>query len=475
MVKRLILPLVSVVWIGGCAPVPPDAGFNDVQNQVHTRIGHDVVWRRDGDTDARADQAVKELLVQPLTADAAVQVALLNNRRLQATYEDLGVAQAEVVQAGLLKNPVFDASAGFIVGGGSPELTFSVAQDFLEVFFIPLRRAVAEADFERAKLKLSAAVLDMDVDARAGYYRLVADQQMLEMHRQVVDATAASYEAKRKLHEAGNIRDLDLHNEKALYDQARLDLASAQAAVVDSRERLNRLMGLWGEQATQWTVPQRLPDVPDEAMDLSGLETKAVENSLDLAMARQEIVAFGQRLGLTKATALIPSLELGAEAKREDHDWDVGPSVSLPIPLFDQGQARVAAAQAELRRRQQAYIATAVELRSHVRSARQRLLTTRRTAEFYRAEILPQRDQIVRETLLQYNAMQVGVFQLLFAKQQQINAAQSYVESLHTYWMARSELDAMLQGRMVDSMRSGALPMTTMPGMAGTTDNTGGH
>lgn len=479
MLKRMILlPLAALMLPVGCANVPHDAGFADVQKQVLARTGRRVDWYRDSKEDAKAAHAIDQLLQHPLTVDAAVQVTLLSNRNLQATYEDLGVAQAAVVQAGLLKNPVFDFSAGFISGGGSPALSVGVAEDFLSVFYRPLHQAVAKADFERAKLHVTSAVLDLAAETRRTFYQVQANEQMLQMRQQIADATAASVDAAQRLHEAGNTRDIDLHNEQAMHDQSLLDLTAAQTELAGSRERLNRLMGLWGKQAEQWKVQPRMADVPKDAMKLDQVESQAVANSLDLAMARQDIEAFGHRLGLAKDAALIPELDLGGQAtwdRREQPAWDSGPTVSLPIPLLDQGQARVATAKAELQHRRQVYFALAVEVRSAAREARVQLVQARRTAEYYRTTILPLRSEILHETQLNYNAMQVGVFQLLLARQQQIDAGQRDIQALRDYWIARTNLDTILHGRLTMPSGAGNIPSSmNMPAMSGAHDHTGG-
>lgn len=471
---RIIFMLIVMLLASGCATVPPDAGFDDVAQRVESRLGQRVRWNRGTEQDAEAKAAIDGLLAKELAVDSAVQIALLNNGWLQAKYEDLGVSQAEVVQAGLLKNPVFSFSAGVPLAGGQVDMTISVAQDFLEVIFIPLRKAVAEAQFESAKLGVTAEVLDVAARTRMAFYRVQADDQLLEMYEQVVSATDAGYDAAERLHKAGNIRDLDLHNEKAMRDQSRLDLTMAQSATMTSRETLNRVLGLWGAD-TGWTIAHRLPPVPSDAIEMDNIEADAVRNSLDLAMVRQRIQANGYSLGLTKATALAPSLELGPDAEREDGDWDVGPHLSLPIPLFDQGQARIAAAQAELRRQRQLYIATAVDVRSAAREARQRLATARRVALFYQDEVLPLRQKIVNETMLEYNAMQVGVFQILNAKQQQIETGRRYVESLYAYWSSRTGVEALRQGRMSGADRSNTTTMSTSPMMSGAAVDRGGH
>ena len=180
------------------------------------------------------------------------------------------------------------------------------------------------------------------------------------------------------------------------------------------------------------------------------LEKIAIEKSIDLSLARQKIIAIGMQLGIAKATALVPSLDLGAEMERAASDWATGPLIGFEIPIFDRNQGKVALAKSELRRRQQEFHALGVEIRATVRAARHRLTTARQTALFYQNEILPLRRKIVEQVQLQYNAMQVGTPRLLLAKQQEIEAGQGYIQSLYSYHVARVELEQILAGRLLE-------------------------
>ena len=435
--------------LSGCASVPKDAGFDNVSNLVAERTGQRVHWLQGGPEDQAVVDSVHAMLKEQLTVDQAAQIALLNNRRLQAHYEDLGLAQANLVQAGLLRNPVFNA--GILFKTVAPaDLEFSIVQDFLSILYRPLRRSIAEAKFEAVKLKVAGAVLDLAGQVRAAFYRAQAQEQTVEFLRRVVDATGAAYEAAKRLHAAGNITDLALANELALYEDARLALAGAELELATGRERLNVLMGLWGTD-TQWKMNSRLPDVTGETPDFAAdLERRAIAANLDLAAMRKQIEAIARLLGLTNATALIPEFAVGATVNRDDAEWKRGPTISLQIPLFDQGQARIAAAQSELRRAQQNYAGLATEVRSVARTAGQAVEATRSQAQFMKNVVLPIRTKIVDDTLLQYNAMQVGVFQLLLAQQQQITAGRQYIETLRNYWLARTGLGQILNGRMSD-------------------------
>lgn len=434
----------------GCAAGPKDAGFGDVRREAAGRAGVDpdvVRWNRDTADDRAAADAVRGLLARPLTPDAAVQVALLNNATLQATYEDLGIAQADLVQAGLLKNPVFSFEVRFPADPKAP-IEADVFYEFVSLLTMPLRQKVAAAQFEAAKRRVTGAVLGLAADARSAYYTLQGAEQMLEMRRQVAQATEASADAAREIRRAGNITELQLRTEEGLAAQSKVDLAAAEAEVVQDRERLNVLMGLWGP-ATQWTIPTRLPELPEAESPGAGLESLAVEQRPDLASAAAEAEAAGQSLGLSRAVALLPDATVGAHFEREPQgEKTLGPSIELPVPLFDQGQAQVARNEAMLRQARRRYAAMAVEARSQVRAAYAKVLAARSRAEYFRRRVLPLYARILEQTQLQYNAMQVGVFQLLQAKQSQIDAGRAYVEAVRDYWVAWTELEKAVGGRL---------------------------
>ena len=447
-----LFPAVAVLVVGsvaGCASVPREAGFDDVRRVVADRTGKRVHWNQGTSADAAVADSVRALLQKELTADEAVQIALLNNRGLQATYEDLMVAQADLVAAGLLNNPVFDAEVRFLEAGGGTGLELAVVQDFIDLLYIPMRRRLAASAFEAAKLGVAGQVMDLAAEVRSAVFDLQASQQTLEMRRQVVAATTASYDLAQRLRAAGNNSELDLANERALFEQSRLDLRAAEAEVLRGRERLNRLMGLWGPASASWTVSARLPDLPAEEVASEGVERTAVERSLDLQSARRGIEVASRSLGIAAPFGLISEAEAGVVAEREpEGEWAAGPVFSVPIPLFNQGQPAVAAARAQLRRARQQYAALAVDVRSRARAARDAVIAARDVAEHYRRVVLPLRNEIVEQTQLQYNAMQIGPFQLLIAKQQQIDAGAAYIRALQAYWQARTELDQILNGRV---------------------------
>lgn len=465
---RLVAVSSLILGLGGCASLDLRAGFADVRAQVAERTGGTTVtWNNGTDLDAEAADRLRALLGRPLTAESAVEVGLLNNRDLQALYADLGVAQADLVQAGLFRNPLLEAAVLFPVSGGRPELQFGAVVSLLDFLYVPLRRRVAGARFEEAKLRVGGAVLDFAAQVRAAFYVHQADEQLVELRRSIADALAGALEVTRRRHAAGNVTDLDLARERAVAEAARLALRSAELAAAQSRERLTALMGAWGADAA-WQLDGRLAELPAEPVAVDDIERVAVERSLELATARQRLTAAGQQLGVSRATALVPETELGVGAERElDGAWKVGPVIAVPIPLFDQGQARIGRAAAEVRRAQQEYWALGVRVRSAARAARERVAAARERALYHRDILLPLHERIVIEGQLQYNAMQVGIGQVLRDREQQIRAAVGYVEALRDYWLARTDVAQLARGRLPAPADLTPRPAAPGPGLIG--------
>lgn len=450
--KRLLAFVSLILIANGCASLSALPAFDEVQKRAQDRIGHAVRWNQGTKEDTFVATEVGRMLSGNLTSDQAVQIALLNNPRLQGTYERLGIAQANLVQAGLLRNPIFHAELRFLEGNPpstDPILEMGVTQNFLDILMIPLRKRLAQAQLEAVKADVVGLIMDLKARVKIAFFSFQAAEQSLKLQRDILEAAEASYDMARRLRRAGNIRALDLANERSLYEVTKLGVASAELAVLEGREKLNSLMGLWGYD-TEWQVDSHLPDIPPNTMDLSRLEQRAVAKSQDLVILRERMKITAARAGIDETELVLPELELGVASEREpDGLWNVGPAIAVALPIFDWGQARRAAAQAHLRQLWNEYTAKAVDLRSTVRTARHRLLTARGQSEYYRQVVLPLAQQITLETQLQYNAMQLGVFQLLQAKQREIRVRHRYILSQRNYWIARTELEQILAGRMI--------------------------
>ena len=444
-IAGVALGLVAAVSTG-CATFQPGAGLPEVQDLVAARSPSLALrWDQGTAADDDVEARVKGLLSKPLTPAAAVQVALLRNRSIRAVYGQLGIAQADLVQAGLLQNPILTADVRFGLDGSGVGAAIGMVQEFVSILQIPLKKRVAAAAFEEAKLSVAAAVLDLAIQAKRSFYQLQGAAQMLELRQKVVEGSAVAADIAQRQHAAGNITDLELATENATYEQARVELAEAEAEVVDDRETLTAIMGLWGAD-TEWTVAARLPELPSEDPGVDGLEAQAVTQRLDLAAARQRMQVLAETRRLTKFYGVIPEASAGVESERELESgvWSLGPALSVALPLFDQRQAALANTDTQMRQSEDTHAALAVQIRSQVRRARARLFAARARAAHYRKTVVPLRQRVAQQTQLEFNGMLVGVFQLLQAKRDEVEAGRGYIAALRDYWIARTDLEAAL-------------------------------
>lgn len=458
--------LVGVALLGALGLLPScvsqDAGYQDVRKVVSSRTGHDVRWGHlEGQSESQ--KAVQELLAQPLTAERAVKLALLNSPELQASFEELGVARAGLVSALRLPNPVAEGSVRFRKEGETT-IDLAVTEDLSDLIFLPLRNGVAQAQLDAAKLTVAGRALDLVLEVRAAFYAYLADQQVLEFRETVLKALEASATVAEGLHGAGNITDLDLESEKVLFEEAKVNQATARTALAASKERLNALLGLAGS-SSGWRADARLVDPPAD-LPLNDLESRAVQQSLDLSIIRHRYAAAAKRANLATAEGWLPELKAGVTAEREEQAWSYGPLAEVQLPLFYQGQGQVARAEAEMRREGQLLKARTVQVRTAARTAATRLTAARDRALLIKNVLLPSRERILQETQLHYNAMAVSVFQLLMARRDQIETARSYVEALRDYWTARAEVEQLKSGRLPGGSR------VELPASLGTSSGT---
>jgi outer membrane protein, heavy metal efflux system len=441
---RAIVAGVAVAF-AGCVPSNATT-FGPVSRDLDRRLGVAATWSTES-ADARVPAAVAALLQKPLDRDAAVRIAVANNRHLQAEYERLGIAAAAVADATVLRPTEVDLDHKFASGGhGETELT--AVQDVLDLLQIGQRRGAASAELLAAQRRAVAATVELAARVEAAYYDVVAAQQEVELRRTAFDAASASAEIVERQHAANNVTELALARERSQREQSRIELGRAQAEVEIRREALNALLGTSGAD-TQWTIEERLPRVPDQPPALDDLEQAAVGDSLELAAIRADAEAAAGRVGIARVRAWLPEIAIGgAAAKRDGGDWEVGPAIRIGLPIFDQQQGPRARANAELRRAQDELTATAVELRAEARAARQRALATYEEARHLKDVVLPLRQQVLEQTLLQYNAMNASSFELLTVRRDQVDAGRQYIDALRRYWIAMSEVEALRRGVM---------------------------
>ena len=423
---------IAAALLASCVSVPRDAGLGEVKEAVSTRATVD--WT--------ADQ--NAMLQDELTVDEAVAIAVANNPRLQATLAELGIARADLIEASTISNPLLEVELRF---PGEPRRPYELrlAQSLVELIQLPRRRAIGRAAFDAAQLRVSSSVLRFAAEVRTSYLDVLAATQHVAQQRAILEAAKAAAEVAIKQHAAGNITDLDLENEQALYEQAKLDLARSERELLVAREALLRNLGL-RDASIEWRIPDRFPDLPVTELEPQQLEQIAAQQRLDLAIARREVDIAQQRVPLARLAAL-GEIEADVHFEKEPSgEQTIGPGLAVPIPIFNTGRAARTRAEAEYLRAKHLLDALTAESSSRLRTARANLAEARARVEYYRDVILPRRHRIVELTKLEHNAMLVGVFQLLQARQNEAEAQSDYIDAQREYWSARTNLDRALQG-----------------------------
>lgn len=453
-----VIMVAQAALLGGCARFSQDGGFDAVQQVAQQRLGMDVQWSRSTAQRAKLDARVAELLAKPLSVDDAVQIALLNNRGLQASFAELGIAESDLVAAGRLPNPGF--SFARLRRGDEVEFERSFGFNLAHLITMPLVRQAETRRFAQARQLAAQEVLSLAAEVRKAYFVAVAADQSVHYMGQVRAAAEAAADLAGRMARAGNWSKLQQAREQGFYADAALNQARAEQAQVVSRERLTRLLGLWGAQ-TAFQLPERLPDLPKSADDLPDVEQAAIAQRLDIQAAKQSTEQLARNLGLARATRFINVLEIGAvNNSSNEQPTQRGFEVSLELPLFDWGTARTAKAEALYMQAVNRTAQLAIDARSEVRQAYKGYRSQFEVARHYRDEIVPLKQRISQENLLRYNGMLIGVFELLADARSQIDSVNGYILALRDFWIARSDLDMALTGQTTLSALDAA-PLST--------------
>ena len=432
----------AAALLAGCASFSPDGGFEDVSRLVRERTGQTPALQRD-DADAAVAARRAELLARPLTADGAVELAFLGNRGLQASFAQLGIAEADLVRAGRLRNPSF--GFGRLAGGGAVEIDRSLVFDVLGLLTMPLATQVEQHRFEQAQLRAADAAVGLAAEVRAAYVRAVAAQQLVRYAQQVIDAADASAELAARMAAVGNLSELARLREQAFRADATAQLARGRQRALAERERLVRRLGLTDPAGLR--LPERLPDLPAAALEPHDAERTALDRRLDVLIAKRSAEATARSLGLTRTTRLVDVLEAGWQNQAQSGEpGRDGVEIRLELPLFDFGQARVARAEATYRQALGRVAQTAVDARSEVRETLAAYRTAWDVARHYRDEVVPLRKRISEENLLRYNGMLIDVFELLADAREQVAGVTGAIEALRDFWLADADLRTALTG-----------------------------
>ncbi len=455
-VRGIICAFAAVVLNGCAATFSDDGGFETASTAAREHLDQEARWLKSEEDLTRVRDEVAKLLAGPLTVDDAVQVALFNNPGLQAAYSELGISEADRVQAGRLPNPGFHF--GRTSGGGAVEIERALSLSIGAILTLPLRLSIETQRFESAKIRAAVDTLDVALTAREAYFKAVAASQLSLYMQQVLDAADASRELMRRMSRVGSSSKLALAREQLFHADATNQFAQAVQNKVAAREALVRALGLFGDQLN-FTLPDRLPDLPKNPSSVDDIEATALTQRLDLKLARRQLASLKTSLNITGATHFVSLLEEGGPAQVRERGEAVqdGYEIAIEIPVFDFGDARVARAKAVYMQGFYRLRQTAINARSEVRETYHRYRTAFDVAEQYRDRIVPLRARISDEQLLRYNGMLTGVFELIQDAREQVVSVSQAVQAARDFWLADTALKRASLG--AGSPGSGMLDM----------------
>ena len=440
--------LLGTLMLSGCASFSPDGGMSVVATVASETINKDVVSIRTVDDAERARSAVQALLRRSLTVDTAVQIALLNNRGLQAAYNELALAEADLVEQSLPPNPTFAVSR--IAGNGAVEIERQIVGDILALATLPFRSEIARRRFQKAQLRAAEETLRLAAEVRRAYYRVVGANELVVLLTDAKSTAESTAQLALRLGQTGSLNKLDQAREQVFYAEVTADLAALRQDATSSRERLIRLLGLW-DGDLGFRLPQKLPVLPGRPLSLPRIEVDAVAHRIDLQIARIELGLLAKSLKLTEATRFVTLLDVaGIDKKTVDPEGppfrERGFDIQFQVPIFDGGEVRVRQATETYNQAFNRLTEKAVDVRSEAREAFRVYRSCYDIASHYQREVLPLREIISDEMQLRFSSMQVDVFALLTEARQRIAALRAAIEAKRAFWLAQSELKTAVNG-----------------------------
>lgn len=465
---KLVLSAMSLAILSGCASVSVEQNVDRVNEEAKSFTEGQLSLARTGDERQQRAEAAQKLLQTPLGQREAVQLALLNSPSLQALVAQGWAESADAAQIGRIANPIFSLER--MVAGDELELNRALTFGLLDILTLPSRQGIATRRIEVAQLRLTGDVVDQVTRVRQAWVRAVAAQQSLQYARQVYDSASASAELARRMQAIGNFNRLTRAREQAFYADAGTRLATATHQVTATREELVRLLGLDMQQAQMLKLPERLPELPRQAIDPQTVGTFATRNRLDIRLAQTTLAASARAQGLNMVTSFT---DIELTARRETSTDNVagersvarGYEIDVRLPIFDWGGMRRDAMSARTLAAANQLDATVRSAGSSLRESYSAYRTAYDIARHNRDEVVPLRKVIAEENQLRYNGMIIGIFELLADARDQVTTVMNAINSEQQFWLADAALQASLIGRPINTVLA-AMPAAPAGGAA---------
>ena len=496
----------ALILLVGCAAVDPKPDFGRAAQLVAERTGNREAY--DPSADAVVAEKVAALLTDGLTVDEAVRLALLNSPTLQSVFEEIGTSRADVVQAGLLTNPSFSLVAQLPEGGGRAKLNMGVGQELVDLWQIPVRKTIAEAQLEQTLLKVVQQAVDLTADAKSQAYRLLALQQAEAIANENVALVEKSLQLAQDRFNAGETGKLDVNLVRTSLLETRLQLIDIQRQHRLAETALANTLGLSRWQQP-WTLRDDLPTAFPLAQDERALLLFSMTERLDARAAALRVQAAEDEVR-QQYLKILPSVAAGVEWERPDRkalpgrniladtaresvangqltapsveskaqrdaerraivDSLFGPSLQITLPIWDQNQAQIVKSKYKAEQQRKDYETLLDSVARQVQDA----LIVARTADeqlrFYRDQSLPQANENVESARRTYRAGEMDIIVLIDAQKSLIAQRQAYLSVLRDYAVALAELERAVGGRLppMPATQPTSAPSTRRQGGAG--------
>ena len=459
---KLTAMAAAALVLAGCASVNFDQAVGKTNQTASAFTGGKLALSQTAEQNTARSKLSSELLSKTLSSDDAVQLALGNSPAVQTLLAQSWADMSAANQAGRISNPIFKFER--VTFKDELELGRILSFGLLDLLTLPRRQAIAQSQVAQATVQLSANVVEQVTQVRQAWVRAVASSQVLQYASQINTSAEASAELAKRMQQVGNFNKLQRARQQVFYADSVAQLAAAQHSALAAREALVRLLGLTDAQATQLKLPDRLPDLPKGVRAPDIVSSTALEQRLDVQLARGQLDAAGKAQGLNLLTSLV-DVELDIiRSTTFDNGGGVGQAspkrgyeLGIRLPIFDWGNARRDAMNAQSLAAANRYESTVRGATSQLRESYSAYRTAYDVARHYRDEIVPLRKTMAEENLLRYNGMLIGVFELLADTRDQISSVVAAINAYQQFWLADAALNASMTGKPTVMMMAAPL------------------
>ncbi|MCI0453983.1 MAG: TolC family protein [Candidatus Dadabacteria bacterium] len=423
------------ISIFSCAKVDPQPQWLKVEAITKERTEGPIIWEKSEEDSKRIKTQVDNLLADGLTRQEAVKIALLNNRKLQASFEEIGVAQADLVQAGLLTNPSLDLFFAFPLS--SADTSGGLLGFLSDLWTIPARKEVFAKQVEVTIQEVGIDIVATAAETASAYDEFLYRITSLQIEKNSLSVLSDISVRTKIRYEHGLSNDLDMRHAEAAAIEQRIAIAAAEQALTKARTRLNIALSL-NESDNKYHLTDTLDNTPDEKKwDRETAVKFALEHRLDLAEARFKVELADRELSFER-TQVFSRVNVGPVYEGDlgsGSENAGGPAISLDLPIFDQNQAQIA--KDEYRLRQMKKVLSAKEMQ-----ARKEVTDTLAEIDFYlniidiiRKQLKPNIEEEFEYSKIWSSQMQLNLLNLLQTREMEVALKRRYIEA---QWQLRN-------------------------------------